>query len=119
MKFTQLEGLTKLAESVTIYIPSTINVNEKADFFIMQSMKEYVKTAMAETFGGFTMNEAVGGYKAENGKIVEETVYLVRSNTSEVTEADVKRAVAIAKTVKRAMNQECVSLEINGELYFV
>lgn len=119
MTHAKLQGLTKLSESVTIYVPTTYGTSDTAAEWRVNFALKVVQRELAQLFGGFTTTEGTGGYVAENGELVTERVYMVRANAAKLTEDDIGKAVLIAELVRDDMKQECVSLDINGTLYFV
>lgn len=117
--FKALETLTKLAESVAIYVPTTDGTSEAADIAKVNAACSLVSTELATLFGGYTITTGDGGYIADNGELVEERVYIVKANTSELQEWQVENVVNLAERLRKFMNQECISLEVNGTLHFV
>lgn len=102
---------------VAIYVPSTINVNEKID------NSEYVISVIRELssmFGGATASDAVGGWVSESGETVIERVKIVYSFcSSEQLNERFDDVYEICQRIKREMNQEAVTLEVNGQCKFV
>ena len=102
---------------VSIYVPSTENVNKEVD------NTEQVKNVIRELsvlFGGATASNAVGGWVSESGEIVIEHVTIVYSFcTSEQLNRHFEDIYAIAQRIKREMSQEAVTIEINGQVKFV
>ena len=102
---------------VSIYVPSTVNVNEKVDNG--EQVRRTI-TELAQMFGGATASKAVGGWVCESGETVLEDVTIVYSfcDSAQLHEhfADV---YAIAERIKNEMMQEAVTLEINGQVKFV
>lgn len=116
----RLEGLTKLQHSVTIYIPSTDGAKGTASAFKVSETVAYIAEEMAKLFGGYTITEGTGGYYSEElGETIEEKVYMIRSNTDNLSQLNINKCVIHAEYVKDWHAQECVSLEIDGTLYFV
>lgn len=102
---------------VSIYVPSTVNVNEVVD------NKEQVKrviTELSQMFGGATATEAVGGWVCDNGETVLEKVTIVYSFcNSESLQKHFADVYGICERIKKEMSQEAVTLEINGQVKFV
>lgn len=115
----KLEAKSENCQRVCIYIPSTVDVDKT----INNSL--YVKNTQIELvalFGGATtINNCVGSWYSDDlGKTVNENVTIVYSFTDLKTlENNVKNVWNIAYKLCRLMRQECISLEINGKLYFV
>ena len=115
----KLEAKSENCQKVCIYIPSTIDVDKSIDNSL------YVKNTQIELvalFGGATtINNCVGSWYSDDlGKTVNENVTMVYSFTDLKTlENNVKNVWNIAYKLCKLMRQECISLEINGKLYFV
>ena len=71
--------------------------------------------------GGATSQNGVGSWYSDDlKKVVTENVTIVYSNCSDDQLKDNINAVEdIAKKLCKDMTQECISLEVNGVLYFV
>lgn len=102
---------------VSIYVPSTVEVNKEVD------NKEQVKrviTELSQMFGGATATEAVGGWVCDNGETVLEKVTIVYSFcNSESLQKHFADVYQICERIKKDMSQEAVTLEINGQVKFV
>ena len=106
-----------LDSKVSIYVPSTQNVSEHCDN--SEQVKKVI-TELAQMFGGATASEAVGGWVCENGETVLERVTIVYSFcTSEQLRQHFDDVYGIAQRIKKEMQQEAVTLEINGQVKFV
>lgn len=102
---------------VSIYVPSTVNVNEKVDN--SEQVKRTI-TELANMFGGATASKAVGGWVCESGETVLEEVTIVYSFcSSEKLQENFAAVYAIAERIKKEMSQEAVTLEVNGQVKFV
>lgn len=117
MKNSILDQFTTLDNSVSIYIPSTIDVNVNFD------NAKHVNTILvrlSEIFGGCTSSQGVGCWKSENEGLVKESVTICKSFcTSEQLEKEINSVVGLCNWLKAAMSQEAISLEVNGKLYFI
>lgn len=115
----KLEAKSENCQKVCIYIPSTIDVDKIIDNSL------YVKNTQIELVGLFggatTVNNCVGSWYSDDlGKTVNENVTMIYSFTDLKTlENNVKNVWNIAYKLCKLMRQECISLEINGKLYFV
>ena len=114
----QLKYTIPLHSKVSIYVPSTTNVNEQTD---NTAMVDYVHTKLSEMFGGATCAPAIGGWVSEQGELVKERVTIVYAFcTDEQLDKHLEQDVLpLCEQIKNDMSQEAVSLEVNGELYFV
>ena len=113
----RLEHCFKLGSKVTVYVPSTVEVDKSVD------NEKYVK-AVAEKlstwFGGATSTPARGYWVSSTAGLVKEntTVVFAYTNT-EGLESNIDRLVDLCEWLKAEMTQESVALEINGEMYFI
>lgn len=103
---------------VSIYVPSTIDVDTTID------NSKYVNDITEKfclMFGGATSQNACGSWYSEDlNKVVTENVTIVYSNCSdEQLENNINEVEKIAKKLCEDMRQECISLEVNGVLHFV
>lgn len=113
-----LKSKMALTERVAIYVPSTLDVDKNIDNSIYVNM---VTRKLCKLFGGATSYNANGSwYSDELKKVVTENVTIIYSNcTKDQLEKNIFQVWDIANDLKNTMSQECISLEINGDLYFV
>lgn len=106
-----------LDNKVSIYVPSTMNVNDVCD------NTEYVRNTIKQLslwFGGATASKAIGGWVSAAGEVVVEDVTIVYSFcTSERLQDHAHDIVALCQSIKHDMQQEAVTLEINGQVQFI
>lgn len=118
MKLHNLSNYFNLKNKVSIYIPSTIDVDVTIDNnkYVDEITKEFCLM-----FGGATAQNVVGSWYSEDlKKVITENITIVYSNCSdEQLKENIDDVVDIAKKLCKDMTQECISLEINGELFFV
>lgn len=107
-----------LTERVAVYVPSTINIDKSIDNAHYVNM---VTTKLCKLFGGATSYNAMGSwYSDELKKVITENVTIIYSNcTKKQLENNIFQVWDIANDLRDTMSQECISLEINGDLYFV
>jgi len=102
---------------VSIYVPSTYNVKEEVDN--TEQVRRVIKE-LSLLFGGATASNAVGGWVTESGDTIIEHVTIVYSFcTSEQLNTKFDKVYEIAERIKKEMEQEAVTLEINGQVKFV
>lgn len=102
---------------VSVYVPSTINVNEHTDN--SEQVKKTI-TALCKLFGGATASRATGGWVCETGETILEDVVIVYSFcTSEQLAEHFHEVIAICERIKSEMAQEAVTLEVNGQVSFI
>lgn len=113
----QLKWKFDLSSKVSIYVPSTVNVNEATDN--TKQVRE-VMAKMSQMFGGATASEAVGGWMSQSAGLVLERVTIVYAFCKESDlHANIEQIIEICENLKKEMNQEAISLEINGQLSFI
>ena len=106
-----------LDSKVSIYVPSTQNVNVPID---NSEQVRSVITELSRLFGGATATQAVGGWVSDSGETILEKVTIVYSFcTSEQLREHFEDVYGIAQRIKEEMQQEAVTLEINGQVKFV
>ena len=109
----------ELPHRVSLYVPGTVGVNS-ADASAARAMVDRVAGQLSEWFGGATSTAAAGYWVSDKVGLVREGVTVVYANT---TEEDLEQRagdiLALALEIKRVMEQEAVSVEIDGALYLV
>ena len=101
----------------TVYVPSTVNVNESTD---NTEHVNKVMRDMAAMFGGATSTAAVGCWIAENGaQVIEHITKVYSFCTSDQAAANIEKVIGLCEWLKKEMNQEAISLEYNGQLKFI
>jgi len=112
-----LKGLFSLDHNFKLYIPSTINVNERTN------SRQYVTQALqtfSDLFGGTTSYKAIGAWVSNDHGLVTENVTIVESYASaEQVENGLQTVLELANTIKHDLSQEAVSLEYDNKLYFI
>jgi hypothetical protein len=111
--------VARLAESVSVYVPATVDVDSVASPALVASMVETVSRTLAGMFGGATVTDGLGSYVAESGALVQEPVRIVASNADTIDGPALDRVAGLARKVARTMGQECVAVNVNGTLYLV
>ena len=102
---------------VSIYVPSTVNINQRINNNkqVMDTIKQ-----MSLLFGGATSYKCTGGWVADNSEIVTERVNIVYSFCSKKSLQDnLPKVINICQQIKKDMQQEAVTLEINGKATFI
>jgi len=98
-----------------ITVPTTI-YNRIAPAAKVDALRSEVKSALADAFGGYTETVGTGGYKAESGELIEETIYQIEAFADEPDEALI---LALAERIKTELSQESVMITIDKEVRFV
>lgn len=111
-----LAGKTCLSDRVAIYVPSTIDVNKSIDSSLYV---ERVADSLATLFGGCTSMNVDGYYMSDRVGLVGEKVTIVYSYVESINNDVIASLLDICESLKLELNQECISLEMQGKLYFI
>jgi hypothetical protein len=108
-----------LNHKVAIYVPSTVKGNQPAPADLIAKWVRQSKIKLANLFGGFTAYVGQGGwYSAEFG-LIEENVTIVQAYTDEEGLTKVPQVRELAQAIASEMEQEVVSVEVDGQLNFI
>jgi hypothetical protein len=105
--------------SISIFIPSTINVNQPVN------NKQYIAYASRylnrfyPTANSVHYNTQGSWYSEDNNQVVIENITIMTIELETVSETDISIFIELAKYIKQAMNQEGVSIAINTALAIV
>lgn len=106
-----------LNTKVSIYVPSTIEVNKQIDNTVY--CKE-VQNKLSLLFGGATTQDVLGSYICEDGSQVNEIISIVYSFCStEQLKNNIFEVINICEYLKKEMTQESILLEVNGKVKFI
>lgn len=113
----KLLNMFKLSSKVTIYVPSTKNINQEAD------TTEWVNacaTLLSECFGGSTSSEALGYWTSPTEGLVKEKTILVFAYCSDKDlQEKIDLVIELCERMKTELSQDAIAMEINGEMYFI
>lgn len=114
---SRLKNMFKLGSKVTVYVPSTIDININID------TTEYInKTAelLSGAFGGATSTEALGYWLSSTSGLIKEKSNMVFAYCTDIQlNENIEKIVDWCETMKNELKQEAIALEINGEMYFI
>lgn len=103
---------------IAVYVPSTFRVNEAINPapYVQRLARKF--SAM---FGGCSASRVSGYWVSDDtGELIEEAPVIVYSFTDRVTaEAYIADVVALAVDLREELQQEAISLEYDGSLYFI
>ena len=112
-----LKNLIALESNVKIYVPSTISTNIEIDNSLQV---DKLLTEFSMLFGGATSYAALGCWMSNTLGLIKERVTIVEAYCHETElKHSIDKILELAETLKNEMNQETVSLEVNGKLYFI
>lgn len=113
----KLKNLFRLSHKVTVYVPSTVDVDKAVD---NTAQVERVAASLSGWFGGATSTPALGYWLSPAAGLVAEKTTVVFAYAAEADlEAHVGDVVELAEALKIDMGQEAVAVEIDGEMYFI
>jgi len=114
------KGNNTMNKYIALYISSLDSEGKKINAAKRTATLERVEKAFIGYFEGFTETEAIGGWSGESGKVIKEKITIVKSFYEMQSNATVRAKVRkLAEGVKKDLNQECVSVEQNGDLELV
>jgi hypothetical protein len=108
-----------LNHKIAVYIPSTVKGNQPAPADLIQKWERQAKITLASLFGGFTAYHGQGGWFSPEHGLIEENVTIVQAFTDEAGLANVGKVRELAQEIASAMEQEVVSVEVDGQLNFI
>lgn len=115
--FDQIAGAVKLDSRVSVYVPSTTDTDKPTD---SRAQVEKVAAKLSEMFGGATATEARDYWVSQSAGLVGEAVTIVYSNaTPEAVQEHAAEVVQLCQQIKEDMQQEGVSLDVDGTLYII
>lgn len=113
----KLKNMFKLSSKITVYIPSTCDINKKAN------TKKYIDACavlLSESFGGATSCEALGYWvSASAGLVKEKSTMIFAYCTDTDLQNNIEKVIDFCEAMKKELNQDAIALEINGEMYFI
>ena len=117
IKNSKLENLFKLSSKVTVYVPSTININQEID---NTKYVDKIASLLSECFDGSTSTLALGYWTSPSVGLVKEKTTIVFSYCTEsALQANIERVITACEELKSELKQDAIALEINGEMYFI
>lgn len=114
------EKMFHLPIEVSVYVPSTQDVDKVISKSEMKLRVDEVKKYLATLFGGFSSSSVEGGFLASDGKVVKENVERVVSFAPK-GEFEKNKEALVQKASEWATKwgQEAIGLEHEGDLYYV
>lgn len=114
------EKMFHLPIEVSVYVPSTQDVDKVVSKSEMKLRVDEVKKYLATLFGGFSSSSVEGGFLASDGKVVKENVERVVSFAPK-EDFDKNKEALVQKASEWATKwgQEAIGLEHEGDLYYV
>ena len=122
--YSNIEGnefinINKDNNRISIFIPSTVNVNQKSDNSnIINYSIRYLQSC-------FNTNDLIyystsgSWYSEDNNSVVIEDITIITLDKKDITEDTIQLFIYLANYIKKAMQQEGVSIAINTALAIV
>jgi hypothetical protein len=109
-----------LPYEIAVYVPSTKDVDKIITATELRARVKEVEKYLAETFGGFTSAEKVGGYLSSKSSVITEKVIPVTSFASMQSFKENKSKLVNKMSVwAKKWGQEAIGFEFEGDLYYV
>ena len=108
-----------LSGYIAVYVPTKDLNGRELPYRYRGKTLLMVEARFVKAFGGFTEYEAKGGWENEKGKIIKESVTVVKSFYMCEDKFAYAEGHSIALMVKERLSQECVTLEQNGTVSFI
>ena len=113
----KLVNMFKLSSKVTVYVPSTKDINVSVD---TSNWVDACATLLSNCFGGATSTEALGYWTSPTAGLVKEKSIMVFAYCSDTDlQAKIETVIDFCEYMKTELSQDAVALEINGDMYFI
>ena len=117
LKNSKLEKLFVLNHKITVYVPSTINVNE---IFDNSKKVDEVATMLSQFFGGATSSPALGFWVSDEVGLVKEKSTIVFAYCAEADlQNHIDEVITYCENMKTELKQESIAMELDGNMYFI
>lgn len=112
-----MQQAVTLPQRVALYVPSTTDTDKPTD---NAAQVERVARDFCGWFGGATAQQSTGYWLSESAGLVREAVTIVYAAcTAAQLREHLPDVLTLAQQIKAEMQQEAVSVEINGALYII
>ena len=113
----RLKNMFKLSSKITVYIPSTMDINEEID---TSKYVDAAATLLSNCFGGATSTNALGYWTSPTKGLVKEksTMVFAYCTTDDLNE-HIEKVVDFCENMKAELKQDAIAMELNGEMYFI
>lgn len=113
-KSLKLEKLFTLSHKVTVYVPSTMDINKEID---NAEYVDEVATLLSSLFGGATSSQAIGYWNSQTAGLVKEKTVIVFAFAESLEKIDL--VIDKCEELKEKLKQDAIALEIDGQMYFI
>lgn len=113
----QQAGAVELPQRVALYVPGTQGPATATDNV---AQVERVARALCGWFGGATAQQSAGYWIGDTAGLVREAVTIVYAAcTADQLREHLPDVLTLAQQIKAEMQQEALSLDLNGALYII
>lgn len=110
-------GALELPQRVALYVPGTQDINHATD---NAAQVERVAREFCGWFGGATAQPSAGYWLSDSAGLIREAVTIVYAAcTADQLRERLPDVLTLAQQIKAEMQQEAVSVELNGALYII
>ena len=114
----ELLGLFVLDHTLKLYVPSErrgqrISESKRAEWL------NRVLVEFAQWFGGATSADAKGAWTGTAGLVLEDVTIVQSFGTKDAIRASLGDVLELARDMKKALDQDAVSLEYDNRLYLI
>ncbi|WP_024834177.1 hypothetical protein [Ruminiclostridium josui] len=107
---------------LSVYIPDTMNVDQAISKEQHQEMLYEIVHRIYKRYGAITpaFERGLGSwYSEELQKVVYDNIIIASIELEDVTQADIKFFISLAKFIKKEMKQEAVTIGINTAIAMI
>lgn len=113
----RLQNMFKLSSKVTVYVPSTCDINKPVD---TSEWVDGCATLLSNCFGGATSTETLGYWTSPTCGLVKERSIMVFAYCSDTDlQEKIETVIDFCEAMKKELKQDAIAMEINGEMYFI
>lgn len=113
----KLKNMFKLSSKVTVYVPSTCDINTHID---TSEWVDACATLLSNCFGGATSTETLGYWTSPTCGLVKEKSIMVFAYCSDTDlQEKIETVLEFCEHMKKELSQDAIAMEINGEMYFI
>ncbi|MCG3204009.1 MAG: hypothetical protein KCHDKBKB_00686 [Elusimicrobia bacterium] len=107
-----MSTILKLDREAIFYVPSTTGLAGKSSKATIAKRVSEIAKQFSQWFGGVTVTKVTGGYIADNGEYITETIHTVASSTDSEGLAKHRGEVErLAETKRTEWGQETIGLK--------
>ena len=112
-----LKNMFELSSKIVVYVPSTMNINEKID---NAKYVDACATLLSDCFGGATSTNTLGYWTSpEKGLVKEKTTMVFAYCTTEQAIEHLEKVYEFCLKLKDELKQDAIAMEYNNKMYFV